>query len=80
VSVQIPLDGPDQNLSLVGSGRVVAKFHCTDPTRPDPRTAWVSAHIRGLCLVVDWSAQSLVGSGRAWFGPVRIRVVEFGSS
>ena len=36
--VQIPLDGPGHALSLVGSGRVVAKFHYTDPTRPDPRT------------------------------------------
>jgi len=41
-SVQITLDGPDQTLWLVGSGRVVSKFHYTDPTTPDPRTAWVS--------------------------------------
>jgi len=34
--------GPGQTLSLVGSGRVVSKFHYTNPTRPDPRTAWVS--------------------------------------
>jgi len=27
--------GPDQTLSLVGSDRVVSKFHYTDPTRPD---------------------------------------------
>jgi len=40
--VQIPLDGSNQTLSLVGSGRVVSKFHCTDPTRPDPQNAWVS--------------------------------------
>ena len=26
-----PLDGPDQTMSLVGSGRVVSKFHYTDP-------------------------------------------------
>jgi len=35
VSVQITLDGPGQILSLVGSGRVVSKFHYADPTRPD---------------------------------------------
>jgi len=56
--VRIPLDGPDQTLSLVGSGRVVPKFHRTDPTRPDPRTAWVSDKSAGLSLVVDLSAQS----------------------
>ena len=39
---QILLDGPDQTLSLVGSGRVVPRFHHADPTRPDPPTAWVS--------------------------------------
>jgi len=27
--------GPDQTLSLVGSDRVVSKFHYMDPTRPD---------------------------------------------
>jgi len=27
--------GPNQTLSLVGSGRVFCKFHYTDPTRPD---------------------------------------------
>jgi len=27
--------GSDQTLSLVGSDRVVSKFHYTDPTRPD---------------------------------------------
>ena len=42
VIAQTTLDGPGQTLSLVGSGRVVGKFHYTDPTRPDPRTAWVS--------------------------------------
>ena len=57
-NVQIPLDGPDQTLSLVGSGRVVSKFHYMDPTRPDSRTAWVSDKSAGLCLVVDLSAQS----------------------
>jgi len=41
-SVQITLNGPSQTSSLVGSGRVVSKSHYTDPTRPDPRTAWVS--------------------------------------
>ena len=43
-NVQIPLDGPDQTLSLVWSRpslRVVHKFRYSDPTRPDPRTAWV---------------------------------------
>ena len=34
-SVQITLDGLDKTLSLVRSGRVVSKFHYTDPTRPD---------------------------------------------
>jgi len=32
--VQIPLDAPGQTLSLVGSGRLVPKFHYTR-TRPD---------------------------------------------
>jgi len=41
-NVQIPLDAPGQILSLIGSGRVVPKFHYTEPTRPDPRTAQVS--------------------------------------
>ena len=27
---------------LKDAQRVVSKFHYTDPTRPDPRTAWVS--------------------------------------
>jgi len=34
-NVQIPLDAPGQILSLIGSGRVVPKFHYTEPTRPD---------------------------------------------
>ena len=42
VNVLISLDVPDRTLSLVGSGRVVSQFHYTDPTRPDPRTAWIS--------------------------------------
>ena len=60
-----------------------------DPTRPDPRTACVSAHIRRLCLVVDLSsAQSrhvlhtlcpCSWSGRVASQTVsgRVRVVEF---
>ena len=32
---QILLDGPDQTLSLVGSGRIVSKFRYTDRTGPD---------------------------------------------
>jgi len=43
--VQIPPDGPDPTLSLVGSGRVVSKFHYTDPTRPDPRTKSVHVEV-----------------------------------
>jgi len=34
-NVHITLDGLGQTLSLVGFGRVVSKFHYTDPTRPD---------------------------------------------
>ena len=51
-SGQIPLDGPDQTLSLVGSGRVVSKFRYTDPTRPNPGQPiscflrWQSSHRR----------------------------------
>ena len=40
--VQIPLDGSGQTLCLVRSSRVVSKFHQTDPTRRDSRTAWDS--------------------------------------
>jgi len=69
-------------LSLVGSGRVVSKFHYTDPTRPDSRTLGLQ-QVGRLRLFVDLSAQSrhvrtwsagLVWSGRRqspWF-----RVVE----
>jgi len=46
-------------LDLV-AGRVVPKFHYTDPTRPDPRTAWVS----------DKSADF------SWLGPVRIGPIQ----
>jgi len=68
-SVQITLT---IRLSLVGPGRVVSKFHYTNPTRPDSQTTWISAHIRGLCLVVDWSAQSrhvrTLSVGLVWSG------------
>ena len=33
---------PDLLAVLKDAQRVVSKFHYTDPTRPDPRTAWVS--------------------------------------
>jgi len=46
-SVQITLVGPDR-LSLVGSGRVVSKFHYTDPTRPDPDRLDLRTHPRTL--------------------------------
>jgi len=68
---QITLGGPGWTLSLVGSGRVVRKFHYKDPTRPHPRTALVSGKsadfvwsctcplnldMYGLCLWV-WSGR-----------------------
>ena len=38
----VPLDGPGRTLSLVGSGRIVSKFHYADPTGPGPRASWLS--------------------------------------
>ena len=40
--VQISLDVPDQTLWHVRYSRIVSEYHYMDPTRPDPRTAWVS--------------------------------------
>ena len=76
-SVQITLTDPCQTLSLFGSGRVVSKFN-KNPTRPDPRTVWVSDNSAETILVVDLSARSrhvrtlsmcLVWSGRVGSGP-----------
>jgi len=47
--------GPGQTLSLVGSDRVVSKFHCTNRTRPDP-----TKHVRACDQVSDkvWSVSN----------------------
>jgi len=81
-SVQIPLNGPGQTLSLVGSGRVVHKLHYTHPTRPTDRLR-LRTHPRGRCLSVDLSAQSrhvrTVPVGLVWSGRRQspcVRVVE----
>ena len=81
--VQIPLDGPDQTLSLVGSGRVVPKFHYTDPrtlsaTRPDhanpaDKGPWIRVVEFDTDQTLSQARTCLVGSG-----PVRVRIVEVG--
>ena len=61
--VRIQLGRPDQTLSLVGSGRVVFKFHYTDPTRPHPRTKSVHVEIERTSLRPD-KVCGLVGDPR----------------
>ena len=76
--VQIPLDGPGQTLSLVGSGRVVSKFHTTR-TRPDqnhgplgsptsPRTLSGRRLVRSISTCTNF----VHGSGLDGSGPVRV--------
>ena len=77
-NVQIPPDGPDPTLSLVGSGRVVSKFHYTDPTRPDPRTKSVHVEVERTSPRLD-KVGGLVGDPSGpWVWSGRVRLVEFG--
>ena len=72
-------------MSLVGSGRVVSKFHYTDPTRPDQTHGPLESPTSPRTfLVVDLSAQSrhvrTSSVGLVWSGRRRspwVRVVEF---
>ena len=43
--------GTDQTLSLVGSGRVVSKFHCTNPTRHVRACDQVSDKVCSPCRI-----------------------------
>ena len=48
--------GPDQTLSLVGSGRVVSKFHYTDHyTRPDQTCPRLRLGLRPSLFRVKWT-------------------------
>ena len=69
----VPVDGPGRTLSLVGSGRIVSKFHYADPTGPDPRASWLSDKsadsgrrlVRSMSTCTDFVRGSgRVGSGR----------------